>query len=102
MITFLTVKSPPWIINSGIILWNILLAYYKNKAHVSNYIRTHFIIHKDKLFIHKERNIMLLLTPNPFSPVQRALKLATVLGTTDPYKPISIRPTLSPSIAISK
>eukprot|EP01084_Bolivina_argentea_P125046 221586_1 len=40
--------------------------------------------------------------PNPFSPVARARKFSTVLGTVSPKRPIVMRPALTPPISMSK
>ena len=58
------VKSPPYIINFGIILWKI------DPVNDSG----------------------LPLIPFPFSPVHRALKFSAVFGVTSPNNPISTLP----------
>lgn len=69
------VKSPPWIIKLGIILWKVDDLY-------------------DSCFP--------LTWLWPFSPVHRARKFSTVFGTSSPKSPITMRPEGSPPISISK
>lgn len=46
--------------------------------------------------------VQLHVHPKPFSPVESTTKFSTVLGTTLPNKPKTIRPTDEPSTLISK
>ena len=68
------VKSPPWAINPGIILWKLDPLKWSGFPYF----------------------------PTPFSPVHKALKFSTVFGTVSPKSPKTILPYGYPSISTSK